>query len=416
MKKRYISIIVSILLLTSCANGNSSVSESSDLSSSVSGTDLVSSSESSEASPFQNIPLKEYTEAELNQMKLNSSSTVLDNSMNMKSDHPGRILWVEETGTLFYVRGDNTYQQNDSGTIAIADFPMLSMSLYNGKLYFVYPLYRDIKYDPTQRWGILCVMDMSNGEITQVLEEDNVVNAYVVDGKLYYTLMEEIINPDNKKVMCPRTAYEMDINTGEKKKITENYQNSPFAVSEKYSIFTDYTHDSENSDNVISAQTVISITNKETGETVTYTEDKWLDVFSVYGDKLYYVYGARLRVLDLTDLNNITAETYEVYDKAFGDLSYIWAYTVMNGKLIVSTGGDICIWNGEDFDQYFPYSLEMNQLVKHFGDIYNDGRQVYALNGGITWYTVGTSGMNDLILPSGDVVNETLTLTVLKGE
>ena len=139
-------------------------------------------------------------------------------------------------------------------------------------------------------------------------------------------------------------------------------------------------------------------------------------MFSVYGDKLYYVYGARLRVLDLTDLNNITAETYEVYDKAFGDLSYIWAYTVMNGKLIVSTGGDICVWNGEDFDQYFPYSLEMNQLVKHFGDIYNDGRQVYALNGGITWYTVGTSGMNDLILPSGDVVNETLTLTVLKGE
>ena len=410
MKKRYISIIVSILLLTSCANGNSSVSESSDLSSSVGSTDLVSSSESSEASPFQDIPLKEYTEAELTQMKLNSSSTVLDNSMNMKSDHPGRILWVEETGTLFYVRGDNTYQQNDSGTIAIADFPMLSMSLYNGKLYFVYPLYRDIKYNPTQRWGILCVMDMSNGKITQVAEEDYVVNAYVVDGKLYYTLMEEATNSDEEGLMIPGAAYEMDISTGEKKLIVEEALGSPFAVSEKYSVFTKFIPGGEN------AQTVISITNKETEETVSYTEDKWLDVFSVYGDKLYYVYGARLRVLDLSDLNNITAETYEVYDKAFGDLSYIWAYTVMNGKLIVSTGGDICVWNGEDFDQYFPYSLEMNQLVKHFGDIYNDGRQVYALNGGITWYTVGTSGMNDLILPSGDVVNETLTLTVLKGE
>ena len=407
MKKRYLSIIVSILLLTSCANGNSSVSESSDLSSSVGSTDSVSSSESSEASPFQNIPLKEYTEAELTQMKLNSNSTVMDNSMNMKSDHPGRILWVEETGTLFYVRGDNTYQQNDSGTIAIADFPMLSMSLYKGKLYFVYPLYRDIKYDPTQRWGILCVMDMSNGEITQVLEEDNIVNAYVVDGKLYYTLMEELKTADGPGVMLPWTAYEMDISTGEKELIAER---SPFAVSEKYRIYTDYLSEDDN------YKIFITITNKETGETVTYTEDKWLDVFSVYGDKLYYVYGARLRVLDLSDLNNITAETYEVYDKAFGDLSYIWAYTVMNGKLIVSTGGDICVWNGEDFDQYFPYSLEMNQLVKHFGDIYNDGRQVYALNGGITWYTVGTSGMNDLILPSGDVVNETLTLTVLKGE
>ena len=416
MKKRYLSIFVSILLLTSCTNGNSSVSESSDLSSSVGGTDLVSSSESSEASPFQDIPLKEYTEAELTQMKLNSSSTVLDNSMNMKSDHPGRILWVEETGTLFYVRGDNTYQQNDSGTIAIADFPMLSMSLYNGKLYFVYPLYRDIKYDPTQRWGILCVMDMSNGEITQVLEEDNVVNAYVVDGKLYYTLMEESATAAEPGFMIPGTAYEMDISTGKKELITERAQGAPFAVSEKYSIFTDYTRDSENKDSVISGKTVISITNKETEETVSYTEDKWLDVFSVYGDKLYYVYGARLRVLDLSDLNNITAETYEVYDKAFGDLSYIWTYTVMNGKLIISTGDDICIWNGKDFDQHTAYSLEMNQLVKLFGDIYNDGRQIYVLNGGITWYTVGTSGMNDLILPSGDVVNETLTLTVLKGE
>ena len=416
MKKRYISIIVSILLLTSCANGNSSVSESSDLSSSVSGTDLVSSSESSEPSPFQDIPLKEYTEAELNQMKLNSSSTVLDNSMNMKSDHPGRILWVEETGTLFYVRGDNTYQQNDSGTIAIADFPMLSMSLYNGKLYFVYPLYRDIKYDPTQRWGILCVMDMSNGEITQVLEEDNVVNAYVVDGKLYYTLMEESATAAEPGFMIPGTAYEMDISTGKKELITERAQGAPFAVSEKYSIFTDYTRDSENKDSVISGKTVISITNKETEETVSYTEDKWLDVFSVYGDKLYYVYGARLRVLDLGDLNNITAETYELYDPISGNQAYIWTYTVMNGKLIISTGDDICIWNGEDFDQHTAYSLEMNQLVKLFGDIYNDGRQIYVLNGGITWYTVGTSSMNDLILPSGDVVNETLTLTVLKGE
>lgn len=416
MKKRYLPIIVSILLLTSCANGNSSVSESSDLSSSVGSTDLVSSSESSEASPFQDIPLKEYTEAELNQMKLNSSSTVLDNSMNMKSDHPGRILWVEETGTLFYVRGDNTYQQNDSGTIAIADFPMLSMSLYNGKLYFVYPLYRDIKYDPTQRWGILCVMDMSNGEITQVLEEDNVVNAYVVDGKLYYTLMEESATAAEPGFMIPGTAYEMDISTGKKELITERAQGAPFAVSEKYSIFTDYTRDSENKDSVISGKTVISITNKETEETVSYTEDKWLDVFSVYGDKLYYVYGARLRVLDLTDLNNITAETYELYDPISGNQAYIWTYTVMNGKLIISTGDDICIWNGEDFDQHTAYSLEMNQLVKLFGDIYNDGRQIYVLNGGITWYTVGTSSMNDLILPSGDVVNETLTLTVLKGE
>ena len=88
----------------------------------------------------------------------------------------------------------------------------------------------------------------------------------------------------------------------------------------------------------------------------------------------------------------------------------------MNGQLIVSTGSNICIWNGESFDRHTAYSLEMNQLAKLFGDIYNDGRQIYVLNGGITWYTVGTSGMNDLILPSGDVVNETLTLTVLKGE
>ncbi len=407
MKKRYLSIFVSILLLTSCTNGNSSVSESTDLSLSVSGTDLVSSSESSEASPFQDIPLKEYTEAELTQMKLNSSSTVLDNSMNMKSDHPGRILWVEETGTLFYVRGDNTYQQNDSGTIAIADFPMLSMSLYNGKLYFVYPLYRDIKYDPTKRWGILCVMDMSNGEITQVLEEDNIVNAYVVDGKLYYTLMEELKTADEPSVMLPWTAYEMDISTGEKELIAER---SPFAVSEKYRIYTDYLSEGDN------YKIFITITNKETGETVTYTEDKWLNVFSVYGDKLYYVYGARLRVLDLSDLNNITAETYELYDPISGNQSYIWTYTVMNGQLIVSTGSNICIWNGESFDRHTAYSLEMNQLAKLFGDIYNDGRQIYVLNGGITWYTVGTSGMNDLILPSGDVVNETLTLTVLKGE
>ena len=407
MKKRYLSIFVSILLLTSCTNGNSSVSESTDLSLSVSGTDLVSSSESSEASPFQDIPLKEYTEAELTQMKLNSSSTVLDNSMNMKSDHPGRILWVEETGTLFYVRGDNTYQQNDSGTIAIADFPMLSMSLYNGKLYFVYPLYRDIKYDPTKRWGVLCVMDMSNGEITQVLEEDNIVNAYVVDGKLYYTLMEELKTADEPSVMLPWTAYEMDISTGEKELIAER---SPFAVSEKYRIYTDYLSEGEN------YKIFITITNKETGETVTYTEDKWLNVFSVYGDKLYYVYGARLRVLDLSDLNNITAETYELYDPISGNQSYIWTYTVMNGQLIVSTGSNICIWNGESFDRHTAYSLEMNQLAKLFGDIYNDGRQIYVLNGGITWYTVGTSGMNDLILPSGDVVNETLTLTVLKGE
>lgn len=407
MKKRYLSIFVSILLLTSCTNGNSSVSESTDLSLSVSGTDLVSSSESSEASPFQDIPLKEYTEAELTQMKLNSSSTVLDNSMNMKSDHPGRILWVEETGTLFYVRGDNTYQQNDSGTIAIADFPMLSMSLYNGKLYFVYPIYRDIKYDPTKRWGVLCVMDMSNGEITQVLEEDNIVNAYVVDGKLYYTLMEELKTADEPSVMLPWTAYEMDISTGEKELIAER---SPFAVSEKYRIYTDYLSEGDN------YKIFITITNKETGETVTYTEDKWLNVFSVYGDKLYYVYGARLRVLDLSDLNNITAETYELYDPISGNQSYIWTYTVMNGQLIVSTGSNICIWNGESFDRHTAYSLEMNQLVKLFGDIYNDGRQIYVLNGGITWYTVGTSGMNDLILPSGDVVNETLTLTVLKGE
>ena len=410
MKKRYLSIIVSIVMLTSCTNGNTSTGELPDQASSVSGSDTVSSSESSEPSPFQDIPLKEYTEAELTQMRLNSNSTVLDNSMNMKSDHPGRILWVEETGTLYFVQNEKTYQQNDSGTIVIADFPMLSMSLYNGKLYFVYPLYRYIKYIPTERWGILCVMDMSNGEITQVLEEDNIVNAYVVDGKLYYTHMEELENADEKGFMIPGTAYEMDISTGEKELITESAQGAPFAVSEKYRIYTDYIRKDEK------YTTFINITNKETGETVSYTEDKWLDVFSVYGDKLYYVYGARLRVLDLTDLNNITAETYELYDPISGNQSYIWTYTVMNGNLIVSTGDDICIWNGESFDRHTPYSLEMNNLVKLFGDIYNDGRQIYVLNGSVRWYTVGTAGMNDLILPNGEIVNETLTLTELKGE
>lgn len=407
MKKRFLPIIVFVLLLTSCANGNASAGGALVTSSSA------ISSDSNDSSPFQNIPLKDYSAVELAQISLNSSSTVPDNSINMKSDHPGRILWVEQTSTLFYVCDDKTYQQNDSGTIAIADFPMLSMSLYNGNLYFVYPLYRDIKYDPTKRWGIVCAMDLSNGEITQVSEEDNVVNAYVVGGKLYFTLMEKTINSDNEEATIPTKSYEMDMSTGQKELIVQDTQGSPFAVSEKYSVFTDYTYDSTSD---ISDKTVISIANKKTGETASYTEDKWLDNLSVLGDKLYYVYGAHLRVLDLSDLNSITAETYEIYDQAFHNLSYIWTYTIFNGKLAVSTGTDISIWNGEDFEQNIPYTSNMNKLAALFSDIYSDGRQIYALNGGTKWYAVGTDSMNDLVLPSGEIVSNTLTLTELKGE
>lgn len=367
-------------------------------------TNEASQSETTGEAPFiqaEEVIQQDYTAEELEQIKLNKDQTVTE-SMNIKGRYPSRMLYVKDTDTFFYSQYNKFYQWNGDKLIQLLDTAALSLSLYEGKLYYILPVDRDLR-STQKRWGILCCLDLSTGEITQVAEERIVIYAFAFEGDIYYALAEK--HPYGE-ITVAVTTYKLNLKTGEKIKLIEHMHNDPFALSKKYTVFADYTDieslGTEEASGTSVGKVEFTITNRETGEVKKYTDDGWIEQLSIYGDDLYYINGSVLIKLDLVNLN----ETVYRAENPYGDeTTYIGVYTIHNGKIIVSSGSDVSFWNEEDnkWETFIPLTDEsIRGGMLGFDDFVSDGECLYGQSLGNEWLKIEFMDMQlDLTLPDG---------------
>lgn len=397
MKKINLLICCLTLLLTSCTDG-SPVPPASD-------TQHAQSAEAVDTDTDDKterliIPQKEYTTEELEQMSLNVGISVADNSINLKSDYPGRMLYISDTDTLFYMQDDKLYQQNGDSTIVLADIPALSLTLTNGKLYFIYALDRDIYYNYHRRWGTICCLDLSTGEIVQISDVENAYKIYIHDNTLYYTIAEQ----DETKLTSATKTYKMDMATHQVELINNDVYQQPYAISEKYEVFTTST---SNGEGIYGGTTVFEITNKITGEVKTYTEDMRISMLSVYGDKIYYTNGSdKLRELSIKDLSVIEYTPKNPW--GFGNKVYILTYTIHNGALVITVGSDLQIWAEERNGwNYYAPAVEYGTNQPFLGELFSDGEKIYILDAGRVWMYIELPNFDyTLIMPDGETIQD----------
>lgn len=394
--------VLSILTLTSCAPSEVSRVEQ------TTEAQLPETSETTEAEELV-ISQKDYTAEELEQMRLNAGLSVTDNSINLKSMYAGRMLYVPETDTLFYMQDDKLYQKNGDKTIVLAEIPAISLTLHEGKLYFIYALERDIYYDYHKRWGTICCLDLSTGKIAEIYGVDNAFKIFIDDDTLYYIIAEQM----ESKAQWPTKAYKVDMETYQSELINDDVHTQPFAINGKYTVFTKTTEDSESGDITVEFQ----ITDRSTGEVKTYIEDKKVYGLSIYDNMLYYKRNDILVALNVEDMS----VTEYVAENPWGsDIPYISSYTIHNGKLIVTTGTDIQMWSEErrDWNYYCPLLDSSVSSLSYYAELFSDGENLYVMNGGCEWLYIDIADLGyDLILPDGTTtINNQITVRPLGDE
>lgn len=121
-------ILISCMLFAACAaNGDITVSDGTAESISDSGTDVDDISQYLQPLDRQQTALR----------KLNAESTAVS-SVDMKnSTESGRILYVEDTDTTFWTDNKYLYQKNGEDSIALVSGIIYSLSLHEGRLYFI---------------------------------------------------------------------------------------------------------------------------------------------------------------------------------------------------------------------------------------------------------------------------------------
>lgn len=394
--------VLSILTLTSCAPSEVSQAEQ------TTEAQLPETSETTETEELV-IPQKEYTAEEIEQMRLNVGLSVTNNSINLKSMYAGRMLYVPETDTLFYMQDDKLYQKNGDKTIVLAEIPAISLTLHEGKLYFIYALERDIYYDYHKRWGTICCLDLSTGKIAEIYGVDNAFKIFIDDDTLYCIIAEQM----ESKSQWPTKAYKVDMETYQSELINDDVHTRPFAINEKYTVFTKTTEDSESGDITVEFQ----ITDRSTGEVKTYIEDKKVYGLSICDNMLYYKRGDILVALNVEDMS----VTEYVAENPWGsEIPYISSYTMHNGKLIVTTGTDIQMWSEErrDWNYYCPLLDSSVSSLSYYAELFSDGENLYVLNGGREWLYIDIADLGyDLILPDGTTtINNQITVRPLGDE
>ncbi len=407
MKKFIPAFMIFIFGLTSCANSEASKANQPQIEQ-INESHISETGETTESEELV-IAQKEYTAEELEQMRLNVGLSVTDNSINLKSMYAGRMLYVPETDTLFYMQDDKLYQKNGDKTIVLADIPAISLTLHEGKLYFIYALERDIYYDYHKRWGTICCLDLSTGEITEIYGVDNAFKIFIDDDTLYYIIAEQM----ESKAQWPTKAYKVDMETYQSEPINDDVHTQPFAINEKYTVFTKTTEDSESGDITVEFQ----ITDRSTGEVKTYIEDKKVYGLSIYDNMLYYKRGDVLVALNVEDMS----VTEYVAENPWGsEIPYISSYTMHNGKLIVTTGTDIQMWSEErrDWNYYCPLLDSSVSSLSYYAELFSDGENLYVLNGGREWLYIDIADLGyDLILPDGTTtINNQITVRPLGDE
>ncbi len=336
---------LSAVFLTSCA-GNSTAEESSPSSIGYGSSENKSVSGTGDASDNKTDSiLAPLTEAQEQLRMLNSEHSVLDNSVALKnSAETGRILFVEETDTLFWTDDKHLCQKTGGDCFTLADGKIESLNLLDGKLYFICEKTFIPNHTPKSKPYML---DLETGELT-LLSDKITTHIYIQPERVFLQLWELYTDEEGKEQ--GRYYYYQCEPNGESLEPREDVvlcTNGDWYVTceqEKsvYNIY--YRNDKKNEKKLIAT-------------------DSYLPRGAcIFGDSLYYVEGSWGDILKKTALDGSGTLVCDT------DENYIYDFTFMEGTLaILGDAGfgavnEDMIWKSsyivyDDNDPKFHYSV-----------------------------------------------------------
>lgn len=347
--KKYVTLLICLmLLLTSCTNKSENKPQSSTASE-ISASQQPETSESTEEAPV--IPQKEYTEDELEQMRLNADITVTDNSINIKSVYPGRILYVAETDTLFYMQDNKLYQKNGSAVICLSDDNAMSLNLYDGKLYYMIP-----KGGTIFECGNVYCLNLSTMEKELIISAD-VYSLSVHSGRIFYQTAEMKVM-DNGSYMLGLTSMECGLN-GEN---AEKCYGKEFVYQNEMSVF-------------FSGGAIITLDEMSGTEMLLYKEPKNAGNMCIFGNSVYYI---------CNDFDNIHSNSVKKIDLSGGEPE-IFSFNQSSGDSVYFldygfADGALCLYDGILFYRAEPDGKFTKYESKNaYKSVYTCGNDMYAL-------------------------------------
>ncbi len=181
------------LLMTSCADivDASEDSSAADISSGAH-TILHDTSEVNEENDESVVELQPLSEGQLQLRRLNSGRTAISSVDLKNSTESGRILYVEDTDTTFWTDNKYLYQKTGDECFALVSGIVYSLSLYEGKLYFICS--ETIAAEQPMR-GEPFVLDLETGVLTSL--SDRTTSAiYVQSDRIILQCFESYTDTD----------------------------------------------------------------------------------------------------------------------------------------------------------------------------------------------------------------------------
>lgn len=305
-----ICLLLSIISACGCSNVNTN-----------SGSTISSSAEAGEQQGTENVNTEDtansttesisFSESDLETMAINSDKSNYQNSINNKSEIPGKMCYVEETDTFFYSTNTALYQKTGDTTIKLLDSAAYAINIAEGYLYYIIPGGTSLLAS-----GKAYRMRLSDGKTECIIDKASNLSVYP-DGLFYIINTEKDLGDGSFSVAATNMRCDFDGANSEER------TDSCFATDNYLSPIFD--------DGKIKLVNLKDGTSKEICE-----EEENASNISISGDKIYYIrtnFDTAMNAVVEVDINTGEAITYSpAVETYFSD------YTVCNGKLYLFDG------------------------------------------------------------------------------
>lgn len=289
-----------------------------------------------------------FSREEFEQIKLNADKSNYSNSVNLKGGNPGKMCYIEETGSLFYSDSSGLYQTNGEDTVRLLDEPAMSLNIANGSLYFIIP-----EGENNGFFGKVYRISLADGKKECIIDDD-ISNISVYKDRIFYMKTEEI-TPEEGTHLIKKSYYKCGLDS------SGNEQISDFSFSFDGDICV------TRADNEIKT---IDLSNNEAVSIA--DEPEMVSELSIYNGYIYYIRTNRSGY-------NTSFVKISLEDNSMSEYKEVGAYFEDYGFI----DSKPCVYAAEGGF----YLLEGESLVKYecfntYSGLYSCGSKLYGLKPG----------------------------------
>ena len=329
--KKWLILILLVLFITGCAKNEHTQSEDSD-------TNYTKNETSS------------FSQQESDLIRLNVGQSNYSKSVNLKSDVPGKMCYVQETDTLFFSDKNGLFQRTGEKTVKLLDTPVSALNIAGGNLYFIIPEDENVICE----FGKVYRMELSDGKTECIIDED-IVNISVYKDRIFYCKIVDLTNTEDGVISYVMKHSKCGLNGEERTQIFD------FAFSFEDDMCITQNGDSINLTN-LSDGTVEKIIDEPNG----------INTLSVYNGYLYYLRMDYSTLMNDLVRVNLADKTVDVLSTS-ADGDYIEDYGFVGGKLCVCTTTLYLEENGA--------LVQYNGAKNIYKSLYTCGSKVYGICG-----------------------------------